>query len=436
MDRRTPAPRRTVERIKSILIVLLSISAIVLAGRLSVSGFFRSADPAPAEGPAGQETDSAPVWPVRFAAITGTGVADERAVYGAAYDTQALGEAYQLVDTLLSEGLGSFAAAQPISQSRWRTALSRAPGLYFEFPGPIPLSVLSGWSAGQAAVEVPAANELLLTVEDEQVWLFYCDGDSGEFYACPATVIEPARLSAAVSAFTPNGAFFAFTDPDYAALRPYSLLLPETPRIVQYTAAAPLGDEQTLDAALRALRFDPAASSSYRNNTDIVVLNESDTLRISDLGLLTYQSGDTARPRYTVASAGERPTDYEAVLTCHRVAAAVLGSFSGAAQLNLLTVYEKDGAQVVEFAYFLDGAQVQILGQSCAARFTVTGAQITDFTLYARSYTATEGVHALLPVRQAAAAVRGMEDMEQGRLSVAYQDSGDQMRAGWAVQRS
>ena len=140
--------RRGIETLKSILILLLSLSAIYLTllaldySKVSwaplqdvLSLFHPQAEQDP-EDPFLPGQSSISPKPVRIVVYDGM----DR--FASQYDTLQTDQMFEELGILLTEGLSSAAAPQQISEDDWRQML-QAPGVWFDFLGSIPLDVLS-----------------------------------------------------------------------------------------------------------------------------------------------------------------------------------------------------------------------------------------------------------------------------------------------------
>ena len=418
---------------KDVLIVLLACSAVWLTTRVQRTGSLGDllAD-TPQEG---QGQTQAPgqmemVRPVRMAAVGRSGETTIR--YGAQYDQQSTDALFQQVANLLVEALSDGGEMSPVSQWEWRTALTSPPSLYFDLMEGVPLSVLTGWLTGESTGGEVFVRRLALAASRGQVFLYYQDEESGQFYAGPVDVISVSRLESAVSGLSDNGACFAFEKEGYSLLSPYTLLMPGTPQPAVYQVYNPLSREEGLNSLLEALDF-PASSSYTYQGTDgeLVVRNGYDTLRVSAQGTVRYHTTEGEISRYPVASDTGGTGCYEAVEACRVLVSETLGTQCGAARLVLTHVERITGGWAVEFGYCLDGAAVQVYEEGCAARFLVQNGQIAEITLQARSYEETAESGLVLPRLQAMAAMEaaGLEGRE---LLLGYQDSGGgTVTAGW-----
>lgn len=424
---------RLLELGKDVLIVLLACSAVWLTTRVQRTGSLGDllAD-TPQEG---QGQTQAPgqmemVRPVRMAAVGRSGETTIR--YGAQYDQQSTDALFQQVANLLVEALSDGGEMSPVGQWEWRTALTSPPSLYFDLMEGVPLSVLTGWLTGESTGGEVFVRRLALAASRGQVFLYYQDEESGQFYAGPVDVISVSRLESAVSGLSDNGACFAFEKEGYSLLSPYTLLMPGTPQPAVYQVYNPLSREEGLNSLLEALDF-PASSSYTYQGTDgeLVVRNGYDTLRVSAQGTVRYHTTEGEISRYPVASDTGGTGCYEAVEACRVLVSETLGTQCGAARLVLTHVERITGGWAVEFGYCLDGAAVQVYEEGCAARFLVQNGQIAEITLQARSYEETAESGLVLPRLQAMAAMEaaGLEGRE---LLLGYQDSGGgTVTAGW-----
>ena len=179
---------RLLELGKDVLIVLLACSAVWLTTRVQRTGSLGDllAD-TPQEG---QGQTQAPgqmemVRPVRMAAVGRSGETTIR--YGAQYDQQSTDALFQQVANLLVEALSDGGEMSPVSQWEWRTALTSPPSLYFDLMEGVPLSVLTGWLTGESTGGEVFVRRLALAASRGQVFLYYQDEESGQFYAVSYT---------------------------------------------------------------------------------------------------------------------------------------------------------------------------------------------------------------------------------------------------------
>ena len=129
------------------MILLLSCSAIYLVTRTQsvILGSSSGGDLYPtAEGqqtPA--EDGGTTARPLRMAAAIQRG--GEVVHYGVQYNQEGTDALFQQAYSLLLEALSSAGQPQMVDEEAWQQALSTAPGIYFDWQGEVPLTVLSQW---------------------------------------------------------------------------------------------------------------------------------------------------------------------------------------------------------------------------------------------------------------------------------------------------
>lgn len=436
--------RRWLERVKSLLILLLSLSAVYLTllalddSRVSwaplqqaLSLFRKDAEQAPADTSAPAQSAIAP-RPVRIGVCSGT----ER--YISQYNTQETDQMFEHLSILLSESLDSASSPQPVAEARWRQALE-APGVWFDFLGTVPLNVLYAWmgDGGVNPALVHSARQVAVALDEGGgVCLYYHNEADGLYYACATTVTYEGHMDTLVGGYGGNGCSFVFELEDssgYEGLDPYVLLAPDSLQPPVYRASNPLSelDDAMVSAIQQAVSFQPQSNSVYPVANGIRIREGRETLEIGYDGVAVYHAGDEDTSRYPV---GDGEDLLPLVETTWRLAADTVGRWCGEARLYLMGIEtEDDGSLLVRYGYTLNGADVLLPGGACAAQFTVSGGQITDYTLCFRRYEQSGQTSPVLRERQAAAALDALQP--QGReLILSYSDTGgDTVQAGWTA---
>lgn len=437
----------TVERLKDLLIVVLTLSALWLAaqtplvaplwGLLREEG--RQAAPGQAQGDS-QGTGALPMamvanlpvgteLPGSFSVPEGT----EGIRCGLQYDQGACQELFQQVAGSLVEALSSAGEPERVSREQWESALTGALGVYMDFQGRIPMPVLAGWLSGGDTRLTATVRRLALTVWEDGVDLYYRDEESGNYYRCRSEVADPFSLAGALSGLTDNGAFYAFESEHYRDLDPDTLLFTQTPAPAVYTAANPMSaGQETLQALVQDLGF-PLNSTSFYSTDEQVARSGDDSVRLSDRGVAQYQyEGRRGGGLFPVLSQGEAGALFDSVETCRRLALSAMGTRCGEARLYLMSAQATERGWEIDFGYSLNGIPV-LTESGRAARFVVEGGEVVQFALYLRSYTNTGTVSLVLPPRQGAAALaaRGLAGEE---LLLTYTETGgDTLSAGWSA---
>lgn len=411
--------RRWLERGKSLLILLLSLSALWL---LSMTPLIRDSgipdlfrpNSGGTEG-AASVTLTAAARPSRVAVHNG----GER--YGVQYDQGAADELFARLGPLLGEALTSSAAPSPIPERRWQRYL-QGKSIYFDFTGEIPLSALGGWLSqeGQCSLTASARRVLLAGDGTDGVLLCYQDADSGRFYACGTGLTESLHLGPAVEGVAGNGALFAFESEVWSPLlQPYTLITEDSGRRV-YAASTPLSPSGDLSALLETLDY-----SGY-NHTPVsggeLYLDGSDRLRVLTGGQVVYNAAQGGK--YPVATAGSEMTVAEAIEAAREIAENTIGTQCGAAELYLISAAAAEDGYRIRFGYRLDGSTVWLYDEGWAAEFLIRNGYVTDFTLCYRCYVDGGEEALLLPMDRAAAMLPDLTG-ERCELILQYRDRGE-----------
>lgn len=415
--------RRAAEWVKSLLILLLAVSAVYLLSRTALGerarGALRALRADKSSSVSLTELGSAELHPVRLA------VYRDGQRYGAQYDQEEVDQAFAPLSTLFQEALGSVGQARAVTERDWMSALCST-GIYLDFLYAIPLQVLSGQEGGEALDG--AARRVCLAAKDGGVWLFYRNEEDGSYYACQTTLSRDFHLDTAVAGYSPNGALFAFEASGMEALDPYTMLL-TTPEPPVYAAANPLlkGDASAAQL-LRALGFHTSASGLDPASGGQVV-EEGDSLRLSAAGTVSFHAIGGDQVRFPVPD-GDLSGAVRAV---QDLAESTAGAWCGSARLCLSQAEQTGDSLVVVFQYCLNGCPVDLPEDADAARFVVRGGAVTDFTLTLRTYAGTGRTSLVLPPALAAA-VLDAKSARGSELALLYEDAGgDQVSAGWVA---
>lgn len=422
--------KNLVERGKTLLIILLSCSAVYLTVRTQIPVALSGLLPSVSIGGGGQTTQESralAAQPLRMAVTIRGG--EESLRYGVQYGQEALDALFQQMYSLLAEALSSAEAPAAVDETAWQQALSTAPGIYFDWQDDLPLSVLMGWLSVENEQLGGSLRRLVLTAQDGQAVIYYRT-QSGTCFRTACGMVDVSRLSEAAAGIKDNGARFAFEQEEYAALAPYTLLLGENITPVVYQASNPLEQESVQEQVRQALDFSANSSVSYVTSDEQVIRSGNDTLRLAFDGTVTFTAAADGSSRYPVAA----PGIYWAVERCRQLATDALGELCGQARLYLMSV-EETGTESwqIEFGYLLNGVPVRLGEEGCAARFQVSGGRVSSFVLQFRTYTDSGTTSVVLPQRQAMAAMEA-KGHEGEELLLVYLDSGaQQVSASWAA---
>lgn len=405
---------------KSLLILLLTLSALALARQV-----FQNSGTAPMEllsGTPGPSPSALELLgrvgvarPVRMAVTNANGR------YGVQYDDGGVDALFDALGGLLGEALGS--AQTPVRTTRlaWEEALHQR-GIYYEFPGAVPLSLAAAWlSGGESSLSLTAEASRLLLAESESgdsVRLYYVDAADGSYYTCQTVVL----FLDLPDNYAPNGAMFAFEQPErYGGLAPDTLILssPPAPPIYQAGDSLNLGEDALRDALLQSLEFFPQSNAVYPTADAWSVRDGGDTLRLTSSGTVVYHAGGN-EPRYPIPQNASRA---ELVERTGQLVWNAVAPHCGAARVYLSGITQSRDTYTLTYSYTLSGAEVQLGREGWCARFTIRNGQITEYTLRLRRYSLSGESTVLLPEYQAMAAMQAMQ--ADGRLLfLCYYDGG------------
>lgn len=422
----TDKMKKAVEAGKDVLIVLLTCSALWLAGRTRLP----AQDPG-GYGPAGpgQSAGTERVEALRPLRIYANGVGAAgtgRCVMKS--DTDAA--AFQQAVGMLNEAMSAPQKPEQVTRRHWEEMLVEEPGLCFDFYGEIPLEVLGGEN-GSGGV---AVRRVALSLLGGDTVMYYWDESRGTCLRSKVQTVAPARLRELLTTVGDTGAFFAFESEWFENMDPDTLLQNEMPVPKVYAASNPAANgQQSLEELLVSLGFSLSTSSFYTSGDEVVARNGSDMLRLSDRGSVHYEADSEGTGHFAVPGAWGGGHDLlQQVDLCRRIAAAAIGERMGEARLCLSGVWETEEGTQISFDYSLDGVPVRFQS-GYGARFVVRDGTVTQFDLRLRSYTGSGEEQEVLPPRQAAAALSAM-GMKDRELMLIYSDSGtDKVTADWAA---
>lgn len=407
--------RRLWEGCKTLLILLLSCSAVFLASQTLLPSGSRAflsqlsqptAPPTAAIGASARSSQT--LQPAAFA------VTWEDGRYAVLYH-QEDPEGYTQLSALIAEALSD--ATQPTSTTpqQWEWALAQ-PGVFCEYLGSMPLDTLNRWLSDQdnPALAGCAAQRLCITART----LYFADVENGErFFSASLNTDLTRALAQLTQHLSANGARFACEDGSYPLLRRDALVLSTTPTVpvLQGENTLAIGEDgtpgETLNRILQLLSFHPQTNPLYAITGGHAITDSGETLRISG-STVTYRRTDDSSVRFPAQS----PLDVTRAL-----AEETVGAFAGDARLYLDHISQTDGVTTITYSLAYRGAAIRQSGGGWCAKFTVEDDAVTAFELRLRRYTVLEGREVtLLPQEQAAAAITGSRGKN---LVILYEDA-------------
>ena len=383
------------ERIKSLFILLLTISAVALS---FVAGIFDV--PMRAQtGSSGtlliSENGYAPLLPTQTLVNFGE---DEGFVRGSGMTDIHADTSFEESLRLLREALTSAGQAEEINARIWREALSSW-GILFHFSTNLPLSEFT-LLMGQTENPLMGQSETLYLSLKEAVVFLYFVGEDGQVFRA-ATDVPSYQLGQLIEQYQPNGGRISFDLEDIApriqrnSYNNFPVIQAQTAHMYQY-----------LELLLSRFDFNPNLVRYIESDGVRLMVEDGATLRIFEDGLITYHY-QGANPRLMV-STEHQPSLAEAIRASY-VLASLVGIVSGEAEISFRGYTYQNGQFVIEFGYALAGTP--ILGTYPAARIVIDGRYVREVSLFARNFHFS-GEHAAVLPRSSAQLAAGREQID------------------------
>ncbi len=395
--------KRFKEPLKTLLILLLTASAVFLAWKGSLfSAFFpaeRSAvTPAPEPD---QQSCTAAALPMA-AAVTGPG----GLCCGVKYDADAMAELYEGFGAVLSETLGSAEEPAVIGRAVWQDRLQDE-SLFLDYGFPLPISALAAWvgvEAGWAGTETASAF-LMDHSGTGTVRLSYRGGD-GRYFQC-ATAASWSTLRSILEEYRPNGAIFAFELPELRGCDPFLLVLEQLPPLRRVLASYDRTAAASAFAELFGINLAGQGRYTEADGT-LVYPGESRVLRLWADGSISFSAaGEDALQARGAA---------EQIEKTRKLLESIHAAYAGEESLELRGAETgEEGERILSFSYVLNGVRLDISAGS-AARAVWKEDRLTELLVRPRSYRRMESTVDLLPEKQAAAAAGSIQRGAAARL--------------------
>ena len=383
--------KRWTERIKSLLILLLTVSAAFLAWK---TGLFQRLMPEqeyvePAEPTPGVSSYQAAAEPI-CAAVTGV----SGLVCGICYNDNAIHAVMQEFRSVLGETLGSASVPVQVEDSAWRDALL-GPGLFLDYGAPISLNVLACWMGTTAdfAPEQQAYRLLFALPEEEKVDFYYLD-EHGKAYCCE-TLALGSTLYAGINSYLPNGADFAMQIDTLQDCDPYAIIPRDLPGLFTITASDECSDAAVQTAAgLFGIRLNSVGS--FQEQEDTVYLAEEGRLRLESDGGIRYLAAEGK-------DLGGAETEEDRIELSRSLLARLADVCGGIGDLQYAAAQTEENHVTYRFDYRVSGIQVKLSSGSAGWAVFREG-RLVELGFRPRTYQITGGTVYQIPPLQAAAA--------------------------------
>ncbi len=422
--------RKGIEALKSALIILLIIMALVMIVQTALTAagiqyswrdltdrFFGNRE----ENTDGELSASHAALPVQAAVMSQNGI------FAVGSGFEELDRVYDSFSQIFSEALGSAKEPAAITGEEWLKTLG-GEGVYMAFDVCVPLSCLAGWMSGTSSLEF-AADRFVLSVSGENVCLCYSDGAS--FFSCD-TSASSVMLLDRMEQYRPNGARFAFqlaeTWDVYNNVDPASVVPPAMSAGV-YGAENSL-DTQSVNALMESLLINPFTESGYIDERgNAVYLCAGGTLKISPDGYASYELNSTGKTEELFTAGQNGAIDLGgAIEKTRQFAQKTVSSRCGSARVYLSAIEQTQSGYAFTYSYYIDAMKAFAGEGGFAARFEFEGSAVSKIELcYARFESKEQQLELMQPLYAAAT----YPALKRARLCAAYTRTDEGLFTAW-----
>ena len=421
--------KRIAEWVKTALILLLTISAMLLGRQTglfdefvdaipvfrNIAAFIKGAGTAKSDSTAASFKEAA-----RPSAIVITN--NDGGRFGVRGDVHSRNTAYDRTSSILGEALGSASVSLEISEDEWRAALQRS-GVYYEYLSPVKLSILGGWLGARVpdAVGDVLLRRVCVAFTEDKSKVYYHNYANGLFYAAE-TASSYGKVHE-LEIYNENGALFAFeTSVGAAENAPYMIILQGSEHPCVRAADAGSADE-LMDMVLKAMGNGNESFISHDSGGHKIRVGSQFNIRADELGRISYRSN----VEIVSQSSEERlKNEIEMIEQARVVVADTLGSVGSSAEVFFESLeYVSDDVLSIYFVYYIAGGRIHLFAEGHAAKITFDGGVISELELNYRVYSLSGEFVRLLPEKQAMASAGG-------EFILCYSDKGaDKMQPMW-----
>ncbi len=413
---------------KNVLILLLAIMALTL---IRQSTLFEGFDVLSGGIQQGRQTTQQVTFhgdmsiAVQAARIA---VQNEAGRYGMQYNSKVIDPIFEeKLGSILREALSNAHDVQQTNRADWQQTIRSAKRfLYCDFMSNLPLRDLPRWLGNASGNENVSgmARRFLLVEASEGYKLYFFDDAANAYSFATTNLTDAGRFASICDEFEPNGALFAFEQPDqYPLADDNVMVLPSAPSVVRYEAQNPMADmdNNEREDLMRKLSFNPSLTTPYESADAFAVIREgTDTLRMLHTGTVVFQSQGGEQARFRV----DQADDARLIENVQELLGIVLSERTGEATPYLLHMLKKeDGTTELTFAYRLGGVPVKVGSKGWAAQFVVKNGAVEQFTVHMRQYAATQEQAVVLPESQMVG-VALAKNVTAGELTLSYIDMG------------
>ena len=426
---------RLIDMAKNLAIIMLTISAVLLLFKATVSGrdsFFGGLD-----GLFGGNSDSGIVEQPRrdvtalasdpvFLLVT----AEKGSHYAVKYNSNTKDKLIAQFSGSLGEALGSSGKPEEVSVENWQTALLGS-GVFFDYLYPQPLSAIASSLGTEISQEtsLESARRFYLGKDKGKLVLYFISEGNGTVYRCD-TALNFSSLESKISECPPGTAKFVFEQgKDYASLDPYFIFSYETEPLRAVAVSNPVRDSFDGTGLLEYFGMNSRGVQEYPDESDgsKIYVEGDKRLRIESSGKVIFDTSETNGIIVNSGSADLTITD--SISACSDIVKNSIGPVSGEGVTELVSVSNifSPSSCTINFGYFVNGIPVTLPGNKYAATFQISNGTIVKAELYLRTYTLPGGTIVPLPEKQAAV----IAEVKGGEPVLTYEDKTDSVTCTW-----
>ncbi|NLD86889.1 MAG: hypothetical protein GX633_01330 [Clostridiales bacterium] len=423
---------KIIEIIKSIIIVILIVTAIMLSysvwfygERGVLSGIF-----SPRQEPAKiYEMYEESAYTLSVISPLRLSIRNDLGLYhSSSFDASSRANSRTIFESLspiLGEALANGSAPVQVTNTDWDKAISGRMVL-LDFEGDIPL-----WCVCAALNVTPAtdvdfsARYIIMYINDRSTVDILYKSDAGHIYKSNSNT-GATYLSSIMADYLPNGSYFPAEIPSTSAAPAEFAALFDMPSFYSLTPYNFLEELSSLDAGkatdniLLSFGFNPYTAKSYTESDGIkVYVEDFNTLRIYPDGYLTYYSPEADElPGVDISDGKKVSLLGEAGRICQSIPA-----YSGGVSVYVLRAYFNDDTGRFVILLGSEYNTIPILNEkgSCA-KFEYKNAKLVSAELSLISLRASKTNTQILPVTQAIAASSNGEKLDE--LGLYYSSDG------------